>query len=86
MQAVKKLLKAPRDYDEQTVHSSPQDKGPICPVPQSTDQKDYHRIDISAQITFSVPAQRNVKILGEKSCECDMPSFSEVIDRQRLVW
>ena len=47
-------------------------------MPQAADQKHNDLIQILPQFSFSIPSQRDIKIVPEPACEADMPAAPQL--------
>ncbi len=54
-------------------------------MPDAAAQKDNHDIEVSAQLPFSVSAQRNIEVAGKKTGQGDMPFVPELRDIRSLI-
>ena len=58
---------------------------PCRAVPHTADKKHNEDIHIFAQLSLSVSAQRNIKIVTKPSCQRNVPSLPEVPDADCLI-
>ncbi len=60
-----------------TMQPSPDNKCPICTVPEAADQKDDHQVGVPAPFGNAVATERDIKIILEPAGERYMPALPE---------
>ena len=69
-----------------SMQKSPENKGPVRTMPETTDKEYNDDIYISPDSSPTASAKRKVHIGSQESGQCQMPAFPEIYDRQRFVW
>ena len=62
------------------MEQSPDNKGPVCTVPETAGQKDDENVKALSADPPAVSTQRNINVLGKKAGQRDVPSSPEISD------
>jgi hypothetical protein len=68
------------DAQKHTMQSTPDDKVPRGPVPQTTQKHGYHEVAVTAKGSLSASSEGNVQVVFEKRGERDVPTPPEFDD------
>src|SRR5580765_4351024 len=72
-------------YQENAVIAAPQDKSPVCAVPQSAEEHGDEQIAGRFPGALAAPAHRNVEIVAQASGKRNVPATPEISDIGSLI-
>src|SRR5256885_5894224 len=67
------------DGKSDAMDPAPDDESPVRSVPQTSKQHGEHQVDVGADISETIAAERDVKIVAQPGAQTDVPSSPEIL-------
>jgi hypothetical protein len=79
------VFQKPVNRQCRSVQRAPDDVNPVGAMPQPAQQHRNHQVEVRAEFSFFIAAQRDVEVVAQPGGQRNMPPLPEVLDGDGLV-